>query len=153
MIALPFCRDIPIQLRAAKPEDPAIIGHSFGAQLRRRRRERKQSRIDAAAEMGVAAETLGNWENGRSQPEDRLYPSIIRYLGREPWSEPASLSEALIAERRRRGLSITGAATVIGIDEGTLGRWESGVWKPQARSWPKIEQFLRLPSGELKDRY
>ena len=103
--------------------------------------------------MGVAVETLGNWENGHSQPEDRLYPTVIRYLGREPWREPVSLSDALVAERRRRGLSIAGAAIVVGVDEGTLGRWGSGEWKPQARSWPKIEQFLGLPRGALKGRF
>lgn len=103
--------------------------------------------------MGVAVETLGNWETEHSEPEDRLYPAIIRYLGREPWTEPGSLPEALTAARRRQGLSISSASIVMGVDEGTLGRWESGEWKPQARSWPKIEQFLGLPSGTVKDSF
>jgi hypothetical protein len=64
------------------------------------------------------------------------------YLGFEPWPQPASLGDRLKAERRRRGLSIEGAAALIGVDEGTLGRWERGIWRPQARSFSLIDGFL-----------
>ena len=153
MIALPFCQSVRVRLHAAKPEHLPLCGGSLGAQLRRRRRELGLRRVDAAPLLGVAQETLGNWERERTEPEDRLYPAIIQYLGREPWNNSASLPEALVAERRRRGLSIAAASIAIGIDEGTLGRWESGEWKPQPRSRPKIEQFLCLRMGTLKDNF
>ena len=71
-----------------------------------------------------------------------MYPSIITYLGSEPWPEPKKLGERLVAERRRRGLAVRLAAIVIGVDEGTLARWESGEWRPQNASWKKVGRFL-----------
>jgi hypothetical protein len=50
-----------------------------------------------------------------------MYPAIIAFLGYEPWSEPKTVPEALLAERRRRGLSIKRAAQAIRHRRGNLG--------------------------------
>lgn len=133
---------VSASLKGLKPELAANSGCSLAAQLRRARRAYSDRQIDAASAMGVSVETLGNWENGRTEPEVQMYPAIIRYLGSEPWKEPSTLAEALIAERRRRGLSVARAAVVLGVDEETLGRWESGTWKPQPQSRRRIRSFL-----------
>jgi transcriptional regulator with XRE-family HTH domain len=53
------------------------------------------------------------------------------------------LAGKLIAARRRRGLSAKRAAKLLGVDEGTWGRWEQG----KAPSYPAhrslIATFLR----------
>ncbi len=92
--------------------------------------------------MQLSEFSLRNWESGHRQPSDRLYPSLITYLGEDPWDEPATLGERLQAERRRRGLSIDRAAALLSVDEGTWARWESGEWKPQRRAREALGAFL-----------
>jgi transcriptional regulator with XRE-family HTH domain len=133
---------VTANLRALKPELAAEQGDTLGAQLLRRRRELGLRRVDAAKLLGTNLKSLMWWERNDHEPLERFWPSIIRYLGREPWSPPASIGERLRAERRRRGLSIASAAAMVGVDEGTFGRWERGAWKPQPRSMPRIALFF-----------
>ncbi len=77
----------------------------------------------------------------------RAYPTIIGFLGYEPWSSPQTLAEALIAERRRRGLSIEAAATLSGVDQGTWRMWEHGRWKVTEITRAKVDQFVRLDTA------
>lgn len=134
---------IPAVLRARKPEILALQGASLGAQLRRRRHELHLRRIDVARMLGTSWKSLMWWQQDAREPFARSYPAIIRFLGREPWPEPETLPERLLAERRRRGFTIQEAADAAGVDYGTYWRWESGEWTPQPRSLPRITDFLR----------
>jgi transcriptional regulator with XRE-family HTH domain len=133
---------IPVTLRARKPEVQALEGDTLGRQLRRRRRDLNLRRIDVALLLGCDEKSLLWWERDVREPMVSFYPAIIRFLGSEPWPVPTTLPERLKAERRRRGLSIAEAANVVGVDEGTYGRWENGMWSPQLRSRPFISRFL-----------
>lgn len=117
-----------------KPEPGDLRGDSLGARLRRRRRELGVWQRDAAMTIGVKPWTLLSWERDVRQPMVSMYPAIIRYLGYEPWPQPTTFGEELMAERRRRGLSIRDAAAILGVDEGTFGHWERGDWMPQSRA-------------------
>lgn len=99
--------------------------------------------VDAAAIACVDPKTWMWWEHDEREPYVHQYPAIIRYLGYEPWSEPHALTDKLLAQRRRLGMSIKRAAEVTGVDEGTFGRWESGEWQPQKQSLSLITAFLR----------
>lgn len=92
--------------------------------------------------MGVDWKTLMWWERDEREPYVSAYPAIIRFLGYEPWQEPTTLAEALVAERRRRGLRIDQAAELVGVDEGTWRRWERSEWKPMALACTSIDSFL-----------
>jgi transcriptional regulator with XRE-family HTH domain len=59
------------------------------------------------------------------------------------------LAEALLAERRRRGLEIRKAAALVGVDEGTWRRWERGEWKPTGRTLPVLDRLFGVALGEL----
>lgn len=98
--------------------------------------------IDAAQIVGIDPKTWMWWERDEREPYVHQYPAIIRYLDYEPWPEPVTFGEQLLAKRRRHGLSIKRAAKIAGVDEGMFGRWESGEWKPQPRSLPLIAWFL-----------
>jgi transcriptional regulator with XRE-family HTH domain len=98
--------------------------------------------VDAAAILGVDPKTLMWWERGEREPFIHAFPALISYLGYEPWEEPTTLAEALLAERRRRGLSRAAASSLIGVDEGTLWRWETEQWKVLARSLGALKSFL-----------
>lgn len=115
---------------------------SLGQHLKVRRQILGHRQIDAAAVVGVDPKTWMWWERNEHRPYVHQYPAIIRYLGYEPWAEPLTLGSSLLAQRRRQGLSLKRAAEIIGVDEGTFGRWESGEWEPQPRSLAMIGRFL-----------
>lgn len=113
----------------------------------RRRRELELTRTEAAIDLGVSWKTLMWWERNEREPFVSFYPAIIAWLGHEPWAEPITLAEALLAERRRRGVEIRKAAALIGV--GTWRRWEGGEWKPTKRVLPAIENLL----GPVRERF
>ncbi len=109
--------------------------------LQERRHVLGLTQYEAATSLGINYWTFMTWEKGRV-PLPWAYPAIIKFLGYEPWDEPATLGEQLKAERLRRGLSIDAAAKACGADEGTFMRWERDEWNPMQPSRPGITQFL-----------
>jgi len=109
-----------------KPEATALAAGTLGAKLKRRRLEKGQRQIDVAHEMGVDQHSVINWEKGLKEPTAAQYPTIISFLGYEPWPAPTTFPEKLMAARLRRGWSIKRTAATLGVDEATFGRWERG---------------------------
>jgi DNA-binding transcriptional regulator YiaG len=117
---------------------------TLGEHLMRRRRELRHRRIDAARILGTNWKSLMWWERNKRVPRDQSWPAIIAYLGCEPWREPQTLGERLVAERRRRGLAISQTADALGVDETTLWWWESGRRAPHhPRTKAIVTAFLR----------
>jgi transcriptional regulator with XRE-family HTH domain len=139
---------ISVVLVGKKPEVAAHAGDTLGAQLWRRRKALKLRRIDAAVLLGADPKSLMWWERDERQPFVQFYPALISFLGYEPWTEPQTLGEALLAERRRRGLSVKIAAPLIGVYEGTWLRWERGEWRPMRQAIAKIDGFLGFSCRE-----
>jgi transcriptional regulator with XRE-family HTH domain len=81
---------------------------------------------ELADEIGVCATTIRNWELGRYRPPVRLVPRLIAFLGYCPWKAPAHAGERLRVVREALGLTQGETAARLGIDPGTLSRWESG---------------------------
>ena len=133
---------IPIRLNALRPELLANQRDRLGALLLQRRRELALDRRAAARLIGVDAKTLMWWERDEKLPFVGAYPAIIRFLGYEPGPRPVTLAEALIAERRRRGLRIEQAAGEIGVDPGTWRRWEHREWRPTRRTLGALNHWL-----------
>jgi len=104
-------------------------------------------RVRAAAQLGCDAKTLMLWERDARRPFVSRYPTIIEFLGYEPWPEPQSLAEALLAERRRRGLEMRQIAAHMDVDEGTWRRWEHGEWKPTSLTLPLIDELLGIDTA------
>ena len=135
-------------LRAGKPELIEETNGSLGGRLRRRRRELGLRRSDAARLLGIDPKSLFWWERDAREPEARRYPAIIAYLGEEPWLDPSGLGDRLLAERRRRGLSIKEAAHLLGVDEVTFWWWESGRRRPRhPRTKNLVDGFFRGAGG------
>lgn len=126
-------------LRAEAMLEP---GDSLGRHLAARRQVLGHRQKDAAAALGVDPKTWMWWERDEHAPYVHQYPALSRYLGYEPWPEPASFGERLLVERRRRGLSIVKAAELVGVDEGAWRRWERGEWKVTLRTAAKLSRFL-----------
>jgi DNA-binding transcriptional regulator YiaG len=76
--------------------------------------------------MGVDMFTVINWEKGRTAPPSRCMPALLKFLGYDPRPTPTTIGGKLTAWRESDGLTVREAARRLGIDEGTLGRWEAG---------------------------
>lgn len=127
------------------PSDPATLGEH----LRVRRLSLGLRQKDVAARLGIAWNTLLEWEKDRVAPEVRYWPELLAFLGYDPRPEPQRLGDRIKARREALGLSLELAAQQIGVDEGTLARWEKGVWRPSGTRRALVEAFLGGGSPKL----
>lgn len=70
----------------------------------------------------------------------------------EPMPEPemVTLGDLIRAERLERGIGQRAAATLLGVGQPQVARWEAGV-RPGAPMFPRIAEFLRLPCGKVAE--
>ena len=62
------------------PEHPK----SLGEHLKKRRLDLGLLQREVATWLGVNGWTVGNWENGKTQPARRFTPKIVQFLGYDP---------------------------------------------------------------------
>ena len=98
----------------------------MGEHLKKRRLELKLTQKEAAVELGVNSWTILNWEKSHTEPPIATIPAIVRFLGYDPFPEPKTLPEHLLAKRRTMGWSTEQAARKIGVDPGSWSKWERG---------------------------
>lgn len=137
---LPFGR---LTLNALKPLPFPEAPKTLGEHLRRRRGELALQQKEVARQMRVSPFTLLGWEKDRTEPPVCLYPRIIEFLGYDPSPAPRSFGDRIEAARRQLGLSQEAAAKILGIDEGTLRRYEHGTWTPKGERLARIDKFVR----------
>lgn len=122
--------------------EPALESISMLATaLRRRRPELEFSRASAAMRMSVSERTVRAWETGRT-PDVEHWPRIIEFLGFEPWPEPTTPAQKLQAARRRKGLTISRTAQLLGVDPSTLWWWEHGRKSHRREHKERIAAFI-----------
>jgi transcriptional regulator with XRE-family HTH domain len=122
-----------VKLRAAKPLSPAYPKEleRLGDHLRKRRLDLGLLQREAAGELGVTESTVYHWETGKTAPKTRHLPSILRFLGHDPRPMPETFAGRLQAVRTARGLSQAAFARLLGVDPGTVARWETGLSRPR----------------------
>ncbi len=135
---------IPLVFRGVRPKPYSESPSTLGEHLRKRRLQAGLLQREVAVRLGVDKDTFGTWEKGQCIPTVGYYPAIFSFLGYDPYPAPTTLPERIASQRRRLGLSLREAARKIGVDQGTLLRWESGEWKPRL-SQDAVETFLALP--------
>ena len=128
--------------RKEYPENPK----SLGEHLLKRRLQVGELQREVAKRLGVETDTYLLWEKDRAKPEARYYPRIFAFLGYNPLPPPTTLSDQLRRKRLELGRTLREAALLIGVDEGTLARWESGEWNPRM-SMAKVDAFLATQSA------
>ena len=114
----------------------------MGEHLKKRRHELGLRQKDAAANLKVDAWTFLNWENEKTEPAVPYYPRIVRFLGYDPFPVARTLGEQIRRRRAELGLSLNWLAARLGVDEGTLARWEKGIWRPMGPRRELVERFL-----------
>jgi transcriptional regulator with XRE-family HTH domain len=123
------------------PAQPQTVGDH----IRRRRLALKMLQRGVAEQIGVEKTSVFNWEANTSQPGFRYMPAVKHFLGYNPLPQANGLAEQLVRHRTSLGLSQKDAASRVGVDPGTLARWESGEREPKGALRGKVERFL---SGE-----
>jgi DNA-binding XRE family transcriptional regulator len=76
------------------------------------------------------------------QPGNSVYARIIRYLGYDPLPQANTLAEQLVQQRTKLGLSQKESAERIGVDPGTLAKWERGERESVRRLLDLVNAFL-----------
>ena len=80
-----------------------------------------------------------NWLHEPGAPRK---PPIIRFLGCNPLPEAATLGERLVRQRTTLGMSQKESAQEIGVDQGTLARWERGEREPTGSMVVRLKRLL-----------
>jgi transcriptional regulator with XRE-family HTH domain len=138
---LPFCH---AHLNGSRPLPRAYpqVLLTIGDHLRKRRLDLGLLQREIADKLGVTESTVTNWELNRTTPALRFLPHIITLLAFDPSAPGGSLGERLRSTRRRVGLSQGRAARLLGVDPGTLSRWERNLRVPTGRYVRSVEFFV-----------
>ena len=130
----------------------------LGNRLRRARIERQISQVSVADFLKVSAQTVRNWEAGRTEPSpgdiqrlaifydvqpemianpNRVDP-ITLFTGRMRYNRVPVNGPKLLAAREEAGLTQAEAATKAGIGTSALGRYERGNANPTPDALEKL---------------
>ena len=135
-----------IQLNAQKPPPPSYPRElkTIGDHLRKRRLDLGLLQREVSERLDIDETTICNWEINCNLPQIRFIPQIIAFLGYDPHDEnpPKDLAQRIILTRRRLGMTQKELAQHLGIDVGTLGRWERGIRQPTKRLAQALNSFL-----------
>ena len=139
---MPFCHRT-LRIPVPKPGYPKQFKH-LGDHVRARRLDLGLTQRAVAQRIGVARDTLRNWEVGRTEPEVRFLPALIALLGYNPFPEPKTHGEVIRRARLSRGMSQARLAVLCGVDEGTIRRLEADTPKMGRRPTGAVHRFLGL---------
>jgi transcriptional regulator with XRE-family HTH domain len=124
--ALVLPRSIRLNSRNRLPENLETIGDH----LLRRRLTLKLIQRQVSEQLAVNVSSLRNWEANRSKPAVEFMPAIIQFLGYNPLPPGTTWAERLVSCRTAMGITQGESARRIGVDQGTLARWERGKREP-----------------------
>ena len=113
---------LPVTLKSVKPKEMNFEPKTFGEHDKRCRLVQRLPQREAAKQLGVSPATILNWETGKTEPSVKSMPAILRWLGYDPYLEPSTLPERMLAKRRATSWSVSEARR-LGVDAGTWGAW------------------------------
>jgi len=131
----------------SKPCD--FVPISVGDHIRKKRLQSGLLQKEVAQQLGVNPWTVMNWEKGHTEPPVLAMPAIFQFLGYDPFPEPKTLPEQLLAKRREMGWSIEEAAVFANVDPGTWADWEHGRTVLYRRHRAQIAKLLGLSFDAL----
>jgi len=146
---VPFCRDTPLTLKTQKPKDYSETPATLGEHLKKRRRELGLLLREAGVQMGVSAETVANWEKGKTKPVAAQFKPVAAFLGYDPTPEAQTFAERLEAKQRRLGTSLAQIARHLGWDPGSLRHYLDGTWGISPDRRTLLEAFLNAKDEAL----
>ena len=149
MDVVPFCGWARLTVKAQKLKDSSEEPQTLGEHLKKRRRELGLLQREAAERMSVSAETVSNWENGKTEPITSRFRPVVDFLGYDPTPPPATLAERLLAKRRALGVTFSEVARHLGWDPGALTRYLNGTWRMPPVRAALLEVFLTSSKTDI----
>ena len=141
---MPICK---IALKIVRPLPEAYPQQlvTWGDHLRKKRLDRGLLQKDVAKILHVNPDTICNWENNNTEPELVHLPRIINFLSYAPYfGSCRSLGEKIVRYREFLGLSQEALSRHLGIDSGTLRRWENNESEPIGRRFESLSRFFHF---------
>ena len=118
---------------------------TLGDHLRKKRLDLGLLQKEVAQRLGIATDTVTNWEKGRTSPRLRLIPQIIEFLEYVPFSgEGKTFGQRIVEMRRALGVRQEDLAHQLSVDPSTLARWEQGMERPLEQHLENVNVFLDL---------
>ena len=124
-----------------------VAPQTVGDHIRKKRLALKMLQKEVAEQLGVDKTSVFNWEANTSAPEIRYMPAIIGFLGYNPLPEAKGWGERLVRHRSTLGMTQKEAARQLGVDQGTLARWERGEREPQGAFLGRVKRFVRVEAS------
>lgn len=115
----------------------------IGRHLLKKRLELGMWQKDVAITLGVTAESIGNWENGFSEPQIQFNPAIISFLEYVPFPLPMNtLAQRIKSYRMLNGINHERMGELLGVDGSTISSWENAVNMPRKRILKRLSGLL-----------
>lgn len=115
----------------------------IGRHLLKKRLELGMWQKDVAKLLGVTAESIGNWENGFSEPQIQFNPAIIAFLGYVPFPvSKESSAQKIKSYRLLNGLSHKQLGKLLGVDAASISCWENNKNMPRKHSLKRLNKLL-----------
>jgi DNA-binding transcriptional regulator YiaG len=98
---------------------------------------------EVAEILGGNATTVRCWEKKRNCPSLPFLPKIEAFLGYVPWEGPLrNLGDKIARARKWQGITQEVLAMEIGVDPGTLAKWEKGKGGPSEKAMERLKNIL-----------
>ena len=136
--ARPCCRRRLSTPRLPSPGYP-IAPVTLGEQLRKRRADLGLQQKTVAAQLGVDATTLRDWERDRAQPRLDHLPAVCAFTGVALDVVTTSMPERLRSWRRHHGHSQEALARLLKVSRATVERLEASATH---RATPRVLAVL-----------
>jgi transcriptional regulator with XRE-family HTH domain len=146
---VPFCRDVPLALKALRSKDYSENPQNLGEHLKKRRRELGLLQREAAVRMLIGRDTYVNWETGKTEPVAAQFRPVVVFLGYDPTPVPKTVAKRVEAKRRLLGATFAQVARYLGWDPGTLTRYLNGTWRMSPNRAASLGAFLSAEVAEL----
>ena len=140
-----FLPYVHTSLKSLIPKPYDFEPKTLGDHVLKRRLFLKLSQPQLAKLLGVAAETVLNWELNYRKPSINHIGKLIQFLGYDPaLSNPSSIAELLLAKRRELGWTQKVAAQNLGVDPCTWSSWECGGMIIKHKHQRLVAKFLGM---------
>jgi len=94
---------------------------------------------DIARQLGVSEDTLRFWEVNRNSHKLTYLPKIMEFLSYSPEMVNQTPGAKLKTYRTTKGLTQKAFARILGLDPGTLAKWEVGKGKLPEWIWDLVK--------------
>lgn len=92
--------------------------------------------------VGAAEASVVRWELYPAVPTAQFLPKIIEFLGYCPYDPTWGPGETLAAARQYCGITQEALARLVGVDPGTLARWERNERRPLRLCRKRLDEVL-----------